>query len=102
MSGPACPAAWPGPTRNHLAAAGDGTILKTALIGVDDACRGVETSTGRMYQSSNGVIEMPAHEAREVLDSGAPNLHRHRRVRHGWSAASERGWDAAFGKENDL
>lgn len=72
---------------------------KTALIGVDDACAGLETPGGRVFPVEGGVAELPEHEARNFLESGAPNLHRHRRVRLGWSRSREEAWERAFGKE---
>ena len=72
-------------------------MADTTLIGVDDACQGLETPDGRVFPVHGNTVELPAGEARQFLDSGAPNLHRHRRVRHGWSRSGERGWELAFG-----
>jgi len=73
-------------------------VARTQLIGVDDGCKGLETPDGRVFPVNGNVAELPAGEARNFLDSGAPNLHRHRRVRHGWSPSIERGYEFAFGK----
>jgi hypothetical protein len=77
-------------------------VASTQLIGVDDACRGLETPDGRVFPVNGNVAELPAAEAKNFLDSGAPNLHRHRRIRVGWSPRFERGYELAFGKgDND-
>ena len=70
----------------------------TTLIGVDDGCAGLETPGGRVFPVRGNTVELPAGEARNFLESGAPNLHRHRRVRLGWSPRLEDGWDRAFGR----
>lgn len=76
-------------------------MSQTELIGVDDACRGLETPDGRVFPVVGKVAELPADEAKRFLASGAPNLSRHRRARVGWSPRVERGWDAAFNKESN-
>jgi hypothetical protein len=75
-------------------------MADTTLIGVDDACAGLETPSGRVFPVRGNVVELPTGEAREFLDSGAPNLHRHRRVRHGWSPRTEQAWERVFGTDD--
>jgi hypothetical protein len=76
-------------------------VADTELIGVDDACAGLETPDGRVFPVKGNLAELPADEAKKFLDSGAPNLHVHKRVRIGWSPRLERGYERAFGKETN-
>lgn len=62
----------------------------TTLVGVDDACAGLETPDGRVFHVRDHIAELPNDVAAKFFKAGrTDHLHRHRPVGIGWSRRRE-------------